>query len=59
VAAVAVRVVEPGDATEVVAEQETVEPRDSRRSVKAGRQPRPPVTGAGRGQDVKQIMSAK
>jgi len=54
-----VRVVEPGDATEVVAEQETVEPRDSRRSVKAGRQPRPPVTGAGRGQDVKQIMSAK
>ena len=42
------RVAEPRDATEVVAEQETAEPRDSRKgSVKIARQPRPPVTGAG------------
>ena len=43
-----VRVAEPRDAMEVVAEQETAEPRDSRKgSVKYRRKPRSPVMGAG------------
>ena len=43
-----VRVAEPRDAMEVVVEQETAEPRDSRKgNAKDGRQPRSPVTGAG------------
>ena len=44
-----VRVAEPRDAMEVVVEQETAEPRDSRKgNAKTRRQPRPPVMGAGK-----------
>ena len=42
------RVAVSDDATEVVVEPETAEPRDSRKgNAKDGRQPRSPVTGAG------------
>ena len=45
-----VRVAEPRDAMEVVVEQETAEPRDSRRrNAKIRRQPRSPIMGAGNG----------
>ena len=47
------RVAEPRDAMEVVVEQETAEPRDSRRrNAKIRRQPRSPIMGAGNGTDM-------
>ena len=48
-----VRVAEPRDAMEVVVEQETAEPRDSRKgNAKTRRQPRSPIMGAGNGTDM-------
>jgi len=48
-AEVTARVAEPRDAMEVVVEQETAEPRDNRKgNAEDGRQPCPPVTGAGK-----------
>ena len=52
-AEVTARVAEPRDAMEVVVEQETAEPRDSRRrNAKIRRQPRSPIMGAGNGTDM-------
>jgi len=49
VAEATVRVAEPRDATEVVAEQETGTRHGNRKgNAKSRRQPRPPVTGAGK-----------
>ena len=48
-AEVTARVAEPRDAMEVVVEQETAEPRDSRKgNAKTRRQPRSPIMGAGK-----------
>ena len=47
------RVAVSGDATEVVVEQETAEPRDSRKgNAKTRRQPRSAIMGAGNGTDM-------
>jgi len=52
-AEVTARVAEPRDAMEVVVEQETAEPRDSRKgNAKTRRQPRSPIMGAGNGTDM-------